>query len=189
MAFYGGTTVERVSLRQRIAEHTSVVILLCLLVVFVGLVSVLYVTHTTAKVQGGSMKPGLLTEDVLLVTRGYDNPVRADVVVFEAPVSQHLEPDSELVKRVIALPGDEVRVENGVAYVNGDKERGAYTVATYPGDIGIGLITVPPGHIFVLGDNRAVSVDSRMLGPIPLELVIGRVEYIIAPINRFGRVD
>jgi len=189
MAISGAAAVERPSLGQRVSEHVAVVILLVLLVVFVGLVSVLYITHTTAKVEGGSMKPGLLPEDILLVTRGYDNPLRGDIVVFKAPVSQELEPGSELVKRVVGLPGDEVQVVNGVAYVNGEVEKGAYTVATWPGDIGLPLTRVPDGHLFLLGDNRAVSVDSRMIGPVPLELVIGRVESIIAPVNRFGSVD
>ncbi len=189
MELAGADPVQPPSLGRRISEHVSVVVLLVLLVILVGVISVLYITHTTVKVQGVSMKPGLLPEDILLVTRGYDSPVRGDTVVVYSPESVHLEPGSELVKRVIAVPGDEVRVENGVAYVNGQMEKGDYTVATYPGDIGLPLTTVPAGSIFVLGDNRAVSVDSRMVGPIPLESVVGRVVSIIAPINRFSTVD
>jgi len=189
LAFSGATQVERPTLALRISEHVAVFVMLVLIVAFIGLVSVLYITHTTAKVDGGSMKPGLLPEDILLVTRGYDRPLRGDIVVFRAPASKDLEPDSELVKRVVGLPGDEVQVVAGVAYVNGEVEKGSYTVATWPGDIGLPLTRVPEGHLFLLGDNRAVSVDSRMIGPVPLELVIGRVESIIAPINRFGRVD
>jgi signal peptidase I len=168
-------------------HHVALVLLPVLLVVFMGLFVGLYVTHTTTRVHGPSMAPTLLPEDILLVTRGYDSPVRGDVVVVQSP-----DPDDNgelLVKRVIGIPGDEVTVVDGMAVVNGEGERGPYTVYVSPGDINVNLLTVPPGAIFLLGDNRPVSSDSRVFGPEPLELVMGRVVSIVAPIHRVRRVD
>ncbi|MHB9005189.1 MAG: signal peptidase I [Coriobacteriia bacterium] len=167
--------------------HVALVLLPVLLVVFVGLFVGLYVTHTTTRVHGPSMAPTLLPEDILLVTRGYDSPIRGDVVVVRS-----LDPDDAgelLVKRVIGIPGDEVSVVDGRALVNGESERGPYTVYVSAGDINVSLLTVPPGAVYVLGDNRPVSSDSRIFGPQPLDTVVGRVISIIAPINRARRVD
>ncbi len=171
------------------SDRLALVILLPLLFVFVGLVSVLYITHTTARVEGDSMLPDLLPEDILLVTRGYERPVKGDVVVLHAPNDPRLQPGSELVKRVIAIPGDEIEIIDGIAYVNGRKEEGSYKTILAPKDKGMPLTTVPAGTVILLGDNRPVSLDSRYIGPVALDLVIGRVVAIIAPVNRFGRVD
>lgn len=189
MAIDGASAEPRPSLVRRISEHAAFGVVLVLLVAFLGLVVVLYVTHTTAKVDGESMKPGLLPEDILLVTKGYDNPVRGDVIVINAPSHPTIQPGTQLVKRVIAIPGDEIKVVEGVAFVNGKRESGNYRLEFSPQDIGMPLTTVPAGEIVVLGDNRPISEDSRIFGPVPLDLVIGRVVAVIAPINRYKRVD
>lgn len=180
-------TVEPVAVGQGRGHRIALVLLPVLLVVFIGLFVALNVTHTTTRVHGPSMAPTLLPEDILLVTRGYDAAVRGDVVVVQSP-----DPDDEgelLVKRVIGTPGDEVTVVDGRAIVNGQAERGAYTVYVSGGDINVNLLTVPPGSLYLLGDNRPVSSDSRIFGPTPVDLVLGRVVSIIAPITRAGRVD
>ncbi|MDO9107584.1 MAG: signal peptidase I, partial [Coriobacteriia bacterium] len=164
--------------RKPRSDYLALTIVIPLLVVFVGLVSVLYVTHTTARVEGISMLPTLLPNDILLVTKGYDSPVRGDIVVVYAPDNAQVETGSEFVKRVIAVPGDEVQVVSGVAYVNGKLEPDSYPKTILAEDLGLKPITVPEGHLLVLGDNRPVSLDSRVFGPIPIGLVIGRVVSI-----------
>lgn len=189
MAIDGASTQPAPSLARRLSERIAFAFVLMLLVAFLGLVVVLYVTHTTAKVEGDSMKPGLLSEDILLVTKSYDHPLRGDVVVINAPKHPTLKPGTQIVKRVIAVPGDQIKVVEGVAFVNGKRESGDYSVEFSPADIGMPLTTVPEGSIVVLGDNRPVSEDSRIFGPVSLDLVIGRVVAVIAPINRYKRVD
>lgn len=186
MGFYVGGDPEP---RPRRTDRLALLILVPLLVMFVGLVSVLYITHTTARVDGESMLPSLRPEDILLVTKGYERPLRGDVVVISAPDHPRVEPGSELVKRVIAIPGDEVEVVQGLAYVNGQPEVGTYSTIVIPGDRSLPPTTIAPGQVLLLGDNRPVSVDGRMFGPVDLSTVIGRVDWVIAPINRFRRVD
>lgn len=186
-AFHGG--MPPAPTKSPRSDYLALTIVIPLLVVFVGLVSVLYITHTTARVEGISMLPNLLPGDILLVTKGYDSPIRGDVIVINAPDNAQVEAGAEFVKRVIAVPGDEVEIVSGVAYVNGKPEPDSYPKTILADDLGIKPITVPEGHLVVLGDNRPVSLDSRVFGPIPIGLVIGRVVSIIAPINRYGGVD
>ena len=95
-------------------------------------------------------------------------PKRGDVVIFHAPGG----PARDFIKRVIGLPGDTVEVRQGAVYVNGKpldepyKNRDSRTVAP---------IVVPAGNIFVMGDNRPFSNDSRAWGPVPISSMIGRV--------------
>lgn len=159
-------------------------VLAVLLFVFFGVVSAFYIYNTTARVEGPSMEPSLLPHDIVLVSRGYTAPVRGDIVVIDAPPSPHLAPGSRLVKRVVAVGGDRVAVRDGQAVVNGTVEQGAYTVYVATADISMREIIVPGDSIFVLGDNRPASSDSRIFGPVPEDLIVGRVTAVIAPINR-----
>jgi signal peptidase I len=162
-------------------HRLAVKVLIPLLVLLLLVVLVFYVFFTSAVVDGDSMYPTLHNTDYLLVTHGASDLHRGDIVVTtvregQAPV--------ELVKRVIGLPGDVVEIRNDVAYVNGQPEpqRGQVVVPQF--SVSVPAVTVPTGSIYVMGDNRAVSEDSRYLGPVPLSGLKGRAELIFAPINR-----
>jgi len=152
-----------------------VAFLAVILIVFYGL-------FDTTTVDGDSMLPTLLSADKVLVTKSYSRPIRDDIVVIHLLDAQG-RPD-DIVKRVIGVPGDTVEIRNDVAWVNGSRE------ATHPVIIDASAadsfppVTVPADTIYVMGDNRPVSLDSRYLGSIPLTDVQGRVEAIFAPINR-----
>ena len=104
---------------------------------------------------------------------------RGDIVVFLAPESAHDSPDKDYIKRVIATAGETVTITEGKVYVN-DKlldESSYFTTpidTTCEGFQAICTATVTPGHVFVMGDNRPNSSDSRKWGPLPLENVIGK---------------
>lgn len=86
--------------------------------------------------------------------------------------------ESEFVMRIVAGPGDEVAIEGGRAVVNGEPLGEDY-VKPCPGELGCELptaVTVPDGHFYVLGDNRAAAKDSRYWGPLPAEAILGRIE-------------
>ena len=160
-------------------------ILLPLLITLVVIVVVFYILFSSAVVSGPSMLPTLFNGDYLLVTHGDATPKRGDIVVTS--VTENSTP-VELVKRVVALPGDTVEIRQDVAYVNGVPEpaRGqaidpAYSVDRSP-------IVIPPGYIYVMGDNRPVSEDSRYLGPVPISGIKGRAAFVFAPINRIKPV-
>lgn len=171
-------------LRSGDALARSLIVPLILLLVLILLIFyVLFTSNTTA---GDSMLPTLHDGDRTLVTRGYGIPRRGDVIVFVAR-TEHGQQE-RLVKRIVAIPGDTVSVRGGVAIVNGRAEDRTRIVPDPEDPVVIDGAVVPPGHVFVLGDNRLISLDSRRLGFIPLSNVIGAVRFVWAPLWRIGPV-
>jgi len=122
-----------------------------------------------------SMSPTLQVGDHIVVTpyHGAD-PQRGDVVVFRSPANAN----DLLVKRIVAAPGDLVETHDGRLFVGGHAAAEPYIVApTATGAIASQII--PPGCLFVLGDNRANSFDSRQWGVLPRNLVIGRARLVL----------
>jgi signal peptidase I len=105
-------------------------------------------------------------------------PQRGDIVVFRGSRTW---PANTLVKRVIGLPGDHITWSNGTVHINGAPLEEPYAVG--PIDEFTAL-TVPPDHLWVLGDNRPASADSRFHGPVPIADVIGRATTIVWPLDR-----
>ena len=157
------------------------------LTILLGLVvGVFFVAFTSARVDGTSMAPTLLPSDRVLITRSYRQPRVGDIV--SADIQTDTGPDS-VIKRVIALPGHEVHVLGDIAYVNGTVSTvaaGAIVIAERPD---LDPITVPEGHVYLMGDNRPVSYDSRLIGPVALSSVTGRVVAVFSPLNRWTIVD
>lgn len=131
------------------------------------------------RVESISMEPNLYAGDFVLVNKViyFINkiPERGDVVVFRYPLNPDATP---YIKRVIGLPGDEVRIESGKVYVNGEQITEPYLDQ---GTTRGGTWIVPEKQLFVMGDNRANSSDSRTWGYVPMENVIGRAELIYWP--------
>jgi signal peptidase I len=108
---------------------------------------------------------------------------RGDIVVFAAP-EQTGRPEP-LIKRVIGVGGDRVEVRDGIVLVNGEALDEPYTFEGEPTDAtGSAAWVVPAGWLFVLGDHRAVSVDSRVFGPVPISSVIGRAWLRLLPFDK-----
>ncbi len=97
------------------------------------------------------------------------------------------------IKRVIGLPGEHVKIEDGYVYINGEKlEEDYLQEGVITDSVGGGVftdITVPEGYIFVLGDNRSKSTDSRRFGCVPLNKLEGKVVLRFWPLNVFGKVE
>jgi signal peptidase I len=136
-------------------------------------------------VHGPSMKPNLDYSHRVLVDkvsyRVSHVPRRGDVVVVDLPQEPTL-----LVKRAVALPGETVAVRGGQVFVDGEPLEEAW--ATRQGGPNSPPTRVPAGHVFVLGDNRAASRDSRWFGPVPLSAIDGRVGWIVWPLQEMGRM-
>lgn len=147
-------------------------------------------------IEGTSMFPTLKSNERLLVNRfvylrgstslfGEDGwifrgPQRGDIVVFHPPTGS----DTDFVKRVIAVPGDVVDVRNSRVFVNGREEH--YSGQSTSSQGGAYPRTVPEGQYFVLGDNRAVSNDSRAWGFVPARDIIGRAWISYWPPSELG---
>jgi signal peptidase I len=166
---------------SKLADLMARWVVVPLIVLLVAIVLVFYVFFSSAVVDGESMMPTLDNGDYLLITHGAKTLQRGDIIVTgvlekSGPV--------ELVKRVIALPGDTVEIKDDTAYVNGTVEpaRGQVVLASY--SVSRPPYVVPQGYIYVMGDNRPVSEDSRYLGPVPLSGLKGRAVAVFAPITR-----
>lgn len=138
------------------------------------------------RVYGQSMEPNLHTDQRLIVEKlsynpyfrhylGFSGPERGDVVVIRLPAQEN----ELLIKRVIGLPGDRVEIHDGKVFVNGQMLDEPYLAGNTSGSFG--PATIPPLRIFVLGDNRAFSNDSRSFGTIPLSNVVGRAWFSYWP--------
>ena len=111
----------------------------------------------------------------------FHGPQRGDIVILEDP----RDPSGDrLVKRVIGLPGEKFEIVNGVVYVNGRQLHEPYITEPWTGSTPPTVI--PPGEYFVMGDNRNNSDDSRFLGLIPRELIIGKAMVSFWPTEKFG---
>ncbi len=134
------------------------------------------------RVEGYSMVPTLQGGEFILVYRlAYRfgrQPQRGDIVVFR-PQNNGL--GGDYIKRVVGLPGDEVLIQNGTVYINNQPLYEPYILERPRYN---GYWKVPPGHIFVLGDNRNHSTDSHILGPIPMTRVLGKAVVVYWPPSR-----
>jgi len=165
------------------------------------------------RVDGSSMLPSLVNGEMLLVNRNayhtydlyslvdwipgvhhteakeftpFSGPHRGDVIVFDPPVSS----DKPYIKRVIGLPGDTVK--SGTARCSSMAQS---SIETYlHGDTtdcqprACDPVVVPPGHVFVLGDNRAHSSDSRYFGVVSIDSIVGKAWITYWPIGHIGTV-
>ncbi len=132
-----------------------------------------------------SMGPTLRVGDRVLVNKfiyRFTEPERGDIIVFES-----VEGGSEdLIKRVVGVPGDEISVRGGKLLVNAEPQRESYVYEKFPDRSFSNPTTVPKGHVFVMGDNRANSRDSRFFGPVPKEKIEGEAFLLFWPPDRIG---
>ena len=115
------------------------------------------------------------------------NPTRFDVVICRYPGRG----DTNFVKRVIGLPGDTVELRNGILSVNGEEYPETYINDEYrTGSLNeFGPYTVPEGYYFVMGDHRNNSNDSRRVGPISRDMIVGHVRSVLFPFNKWRGVQ
>ena len=137
------------------------------------------------QVEGGSMLPTLESKERLVVTKLFYKPEAGDIVVVKShALGKHI------IKRVIAVPGDEIelQLETGNVIVNGEvlEEPYIFEKMRYIGSAYNYPIKVPEGYVFVMGDNRNNSQDSRNLGVIAFEDVVGRASLRVTPFSKFG---
>jgi signal peptidase I len=134
------------------------------------------------RIPSQSMEPTLRPGDQALVWKvGATSPDRGDLVAFHAPRTGEI-----LLKRVVAVGGDTVGLEDGVLVVDGRKVREPYADPDAIDSVYFGPVKVRPGTIFVMGDNRANSDDSRDFGAVPTDRIIGRAVARIWPPARWG---
>jgi signal peptidase I len=139
-------------------------------------------------IPSGSMEPTLNVGDRVLVNKlSYDLHAvhRGDIVVFKKPPTDTTPGVKDLIKRVIGLPGESISGRDGHVFINGHELAEPWlpkgvTTAPFPSTF------IPQGDYFMMGDNRGDSADSRIIGPIPKSLFIGRAFLRVWPLSRIG---
>lgn len=135
-----------------------------------------------------SMENTLLIGDHLIVNKvsyKYGNIHHGDIVVFKRPPNEPVSVGKDLVKRVIGLPGDTAEARDGIVYINGKPIDEPY-LKNAASTSNLTLQTVEPGKVLLLGDNRTNSSDGRVFGQINQDLIVGKVDIRVWPLNRLG---
>ena len=152
------------------------------------------------KVQQGSMENTLLPDQYVLVDKlspRWDAYSYGDIIVFKPPATWTQGSDVPFIKRVIGLPGDTVELKQGLVYVNNVKVVEPYIFKddngvqqqSFPAPGGASRWVVPAGELFVMGDHREDSADSRNFGPIDISNVVGRAWLRYWPFNKLGFIE
>ncbi len=173
-------TPKKPSWLQELYEWTQAIAIAVVLALFIN-----QFVFAMVQVEGGSMLPTLQDKERLVITKLFYKPKAKDIVVVKShALGKHI------IKRVIAVPGDviDLDAETGDVTVNGEvleepyikeKLRSVGTLNQYP-------MEIPEDYVFVMGDNRNNSQDSRNLGLVAFDDVVGRASLRILPISRFG---
>lgn len=162
-----------------------------LMVALVICITIFIFAIRVVDVSGSSMWPTLLDGDKMLVSNLFFTPQRGDIVVFK---TDNYDPEKALVKRVIATEGQEVSIdfERGVVYIDGSPIEEDYIAELTKTKLDfIGPQTVPEGCLFVMGDNRNASTDSRKkeIGMVDTRMILGRAYYVIFPLSETGWIS
>jgi signal peptidase I len=173
------------ALSDRRSRRLATYLLIPLAVVLTALILLFYVFFQTGTVSGPSMEPTLQDHDYMLITRGLAVPKRGDIVTVKVIFKGV---PQEWVKRVVAVGGDRVDVAGDFILVNGKPESFRHAVLTSGYRTPALTVTVPKGQVFLAGDNRAVSEDSRYVGTLPVTAIVGRVVAVYAPITRIRAI-
>lgn len=187
----------------------------CIATAFLLAIVIKYFVFTPTLVKQTSMTPTIKDGERVLINRivrTFKLPIyRGDIITFEMPadtvngVGVYKEAKDNVdffihdvlelnkisfIKRVIGVAGDHVLIEDGIVYVNDRKLEEVYLNGIETPKRGDFYdVVVPEGYLFVMGDNRSGSSDSREFGCIPLEKVEGRVSVRIWPLSEFGKID
>jgi len=139
------------------------------------------------RVEGTSMLPRLEDSDRLFINKfvyRISAIERGDVVVFHYP----RDPEKSYIKRVIALPGDRLRIDRGVVWINGKRQVENYVPEEFRDTRSLAETVIPPGFYFMMGDHRSISSDSREFGPVERSLIYGKAVFVYWPTRDAGVV-
>ncbi len=152
--------------------------------------SILIITflYQPVRVEGTSMLPRLEDHDRLFINKfvyRISAIHRGDVVVFHYP----RDPEKSYIKRVIALPGDRLRIDHGQVWLNGRPLREGYVPEEYRDLKSMPELVVPDDEYFMMGDHRSISSDSREFGPVDRDLIYGKAVFVYWPTKDAGVVN
>jgi signal peptidase I len=143
--------------------------------------------YQPVRVEGTSMLPRLDDQDRLFINKfvyRFTAIERGDVVVFHYP----RDPGKSYIKRVIALPGDRLRIDHGTVWLNGQPQSEPFVPEEYRDSVSYPEIVIPADSYFVMGDHRCISSDSRSFGPVERSFIYGKAVFVLWPASDAGTV-
>jgi len=144
--------------------------------------------YQPVKVEGGSMMPSLTNKERIFVNKFVYRlePIeRGDIIVFRYP----RDPSLSFIKRVIGVPGDRIRIDDGQVYVNGKALEEDYLFPPFVDrEQSFSEIVLPPRQYFVMGDHRNMSDDSRDFGALDQSYIYGKASFVYWPLQKMGKV-
>lgn len=154
--------------------------------VLIAIVVILFI-YQPVKVEGTSMMPSLVDQERIFINKfiyrfGLGEIERGDMVVFWFPG----DPSKSYIKRVIGLPGDKVRIDDGTVLVNGKPLPESYVPKKYRDHQSRPAIVLPPKYYYMLGDHRSSSNDSRNWGPVARDQIYGKAVFVYWPVEKIG---
>lgn len=162
-----------------------------IIAVFIAVVIIQFIKPTIIK--ESSMQPTLYENDYIFLSKQaynlFGDPEYGDIIVFHSDIESDNGKKKDLIKRIIGLPGDVISVVDGVVYRNDEALKESYTMEDYT----TGQIIeyeVPEGMMYVMGDNRRVSLDSRSedIGAVPIDDIMGKAVWKVYPFKDFGKI-
>lgn len=143
--------------------------------------------YQPVRVEGTSMMPGLQDQERLFINKfeyRFEPIHRGDVIVFHYP----LDPAKSYIKRVIAVPGDDLRIDDGQVYVNDKPLSEPYVPVRFRDERSYPSTVLAANQYFVMGDHRLISSDSRDFGPVKRSLIYGKASFVYWPTDDMGAV-
>lgn len=136
-------------------------------------------------VEGPSMEPTLHTNERVFVNKliyRLRDPKPGEIIVLQDPNR----PQRELIKRVIAVAGETIEIKKGTVYVDGQALKEPFINTAIKSSTDMQPLTVPEKQVFVMGDNRGMSFDSRAIGPVTVNKIDGKAFFMFWPVDKFG---
>ncbi|MDX9888731.1 MAG: signal peptidase I [Anaerovoracaceae bacterium] len=162
-----------------------------IIAVFIAVVIIQFIKPTIIK--ESSMQPTLYENDYIFLSKQaynlFGDPEYGDIIVFHSDIESENGKKKDLIKRIIGLPGDVISVTDGVVFRNDEVLKESYTMEDYT----TGQVMeyeVPDGMMFVMGDNRRVSLDSRSedIGAVSMDDIMGKAVWKVYPFKDFGKI-
>ena len=162
-----------------------------IIAVFIAVVIIQFIKPTIIK--ESSMQPTLYENDYIFLSKQaynlFGDPEYGDIIVFHSDIESDNGKKKDLIKRIIGLPGDVISVADGVVYRNDEAIKESYIMEDYT----TGQVMeyeVPDGMMFVMGDNRRVSLDSRSedIGAVSMDDIMGKAVWKVYPFKDFGKI-
>ena len=161
------------------------------IIIAIAIALVILIFFKPIIIQQESMEPNFYSGDYVIISRQaytlFGDPERGDVVIFKSELEDDNGKNKNLIKRIIGLPGEVVEIKDGYIFIDGEMLDEPYVKEQGISDLVIGgdmpAVEIPDGELFCCGDNRGVSLDSRSIGTIPIEQIIGKVKLRLYPFN------